>query len=406
MKKRIKHTLNFILKEVILKYLFCYILSVIALAVPLFLNIDEPWNSWLISFSASIFSLPVIFIIYNLYVSALEKHTQDKISQKINNNVINVFAQFIYFTEYFYYKLEDKKDGDEATLNKILMYSEKELFKLISDNTFSGIILFSEFDSFDTYIDDIINEPVVCKYANQEDISILIDFINSYNAFKDIFNSIVSNDYIVCGKYENIDIQESNYAKNNKGKIFYDAMWLLDSENVQSFYTAMYPIYEKESLLLKLKLSGTKSQEIADSIKSVYNCINKWLSIHSDSRISISNSIVMYGRLHLDYDITFNQYMKKALRYPKADLDSNKMGTVTLSFELNRKKVPSRIRIEDGFSKESNKEVIRLLAEGPKWENTPSGRRIQVHIHFTIGKNGESHKAILIVLPSGVKRKP
>ena len=30
MKKRIKHTLNFILKEVILKYLFCYILSVIA----------------------------------------------------------------------------------------------------------------------------------------------------------------------------------------------------------------------------------------------------------------------------------------------------------------------------------------------------------------------------------------
>ena len=103
------------------------------------------------------------FIIYNLYVSALEKHTQDKISQKINNNVINVFAQFIYFTEYFYYKLEDEKDGDEASLNKILTYSEKELFKLISDNTFSGIILFSEFDSFDTYIDDIINEPVVCK---------------------------------------------------------------------------------------------------------------------------------------------------------------------------------------------------------------------------------------------------
>ena len=87
---------------------------------------------------------------YNLYVSALEKHTQDKISQKINNNVINVFAQFIYFTEYFYYKLEDEKNGAEASLNKILTYSEKELFKLISDNTFSGIILFSEFDSINS----------------------------------------------------------------------------------------------------------------------------------------------------------------------------------------------------------------------------------------------------------------
>ena len=220
------------------------------------------------------------------------------------------FSENMVFVDYSTSQEILNKSENNKIANKILMYSEKELFKLISDNTFSGIILFSEFDSFDTYIDDIINEPVVCKYANQEDISILIDFINSYNAFKDIFNSIVSNDYIVCGKYENIDIQESNYAKNNKGKIFYDAMWLLDSENVQSFYTAMYPIYEKESLLLKLKLSGTKSQEIADSIKSVYNCINKWLSIHSDSRISISNSIVMYGRLHLDYDITFNQYMK------------------------------------------------------------------------------------------------
>ena len=109
--------------------------------------------------------------LYNLYVSALEKHTQEKISQKINNNVIKVFAQFTYFTEYFYYKLENEKNGDEESLNNILKYSEKELFKLISDNTHSGIILFSEFDSFDTYIDDIINEPVVCKYANQEDLS-------------------------------------------------------------------------------------------------------------------------------------------------------------------------------------------------------------------------------------------
>lgn len=296
-----KFIVNFLLKEVILKYLFCYILSVITLSVPLIFKINDPWNSWLISFSASIFSLPVIFVIYNLYVSALEKHTQEKISQKINNNVIKVFAQFTYFTEYFYYKLENEKNGDEESLNNILKYSEKELFKLISDNTHSGIILFSEFDSFDTYIDDIINEPVVCKYANQEDLSILIDFINSYNNFKDIFSFIVSDDYIVCGKYENIDIRESTYAKNSQGRLFYDAMWLLEDKKVQSFYTAMYPIYEKESLLLKFKLSGTKSQEIAESIKNVYDCINKWLSIHSDSKISISNSIVTQGRLYLDY---------------------------------------------------------------------------------------------------------
>lgn len=60
-----KFIVNFLLKEVILKYLFCYILSVITLSVPLIFKINDPWNSWLISFSASIFSLPVIFVIYS-----------------------------------------------------------------------------------------------------------------------------------------------------------------------------------------------------------------------------------------------------------------------------------------------------------------------------------------------------
>lgn len=63
-----KFIVNFLLKEVILKYLFCYILSVITLSVPLIFKINDPWNSWLISFSASIFSLPVIFVIYLLKV--------------------------------------------------------------------------------------------------------------------------------------------------------------------------------------------------------------------------------------------------------------------------------------------------------------------------------------------------
>ena len=245
-----------------------------------------------------------------MYVSGLEKHTQEKISQKINHSVINVFARFIYFTEHFYYKLEDEKGNTVDSINKFLNYSEKDIFKLISDNIFSGIILFSEFDTFDTYIEDIINEPVICKYANQKDISILIDFINSYNSFRDIFKSITTDNYIKCGKYENIRIQESNYIKNSEGKLFYDAMWILGDGEVKTFYSAMYPLFEKDTLLLKFKISGTKSQEIAAAIKNIYNCINKWLSIHSISELSIPNSMVMNGRLYLEYDINFNQYMK------------------------------------------------------------------------------------------------
>lgn len=79
-----KFIVNFLLKEVILKYLFCYILSVITLSVPLIFKINDPWNSWLISFSASIFSLPVIFVIY---LMDTENHYQMMQSHHYNQNI-------------------------------------------------------------------------------------------------------------------------------------------------------------------------------------------------------------------------------------------------------------------------------------------------------------------------------
>lgn len=164
-----------------------------------------------------------------------------------------------------------------------------------------------------------------------------------------------------------------------------------------------------DKLQVKMENDG---ESLAEAVVTGYGVARK--QEVEKSNVKVRRTSTVSGRQNIVLDtlvsgsdiLHFNKYLEKALRYPKVDLDSNKMGVVILSFELNRKKVPSRIRIEDGFSKESNKEVIRLLAEGPKWENTPSGKRIRASVHFTIGKEGESHKAILIVLPSGSERKP
>ena len=89
--------------------------------------------------------------------------------------------------------------------------------------------------------------------------------------------------------------------------------------------------------------------------------------------------------------------MEQALQYPKADLEKNNEGVIKVSFELNKKSIPSRIRIKDGFSKESNKELIRLLSHGPKWKNSSSGERIHATVQFSIGRNGAQNKAILSI---------
>ncbi len=95
--------------------------------------------------------------------------------------------------------------------------------------------------------------------------------------------------------------------------------------------------------------------------------------------------------------VQFNKYMEQALQYPKVDLEKNNEGVIKVSFELNKKTIPSRIRIKDGFSKESNKELIRLLSHGPKWENSSSGKRIHATVQFSIGRNGAKNKAVLSI---------
>lgn len=310
MRRQNKNIWRYICKEIVLKYLFCYILSAGTLLAALFCNIVEPWNSWLISFSASIFSLPVIFVIYNLYVSALEKSTQEKIAQKINKKVISVFLQFIYFSQSFYYRCEDSKPIGTNELKKCLEYSQNEIFTLIADNVFLGAVLFSIFDPFEENIEDIINEPIVCQYASQEDISILIDFITLYNKLTNMFSFIDTNHYIECGKYSNVDIEESMYINSTPRKKFYDVMWVLDDTSVQTFYTTAYRIYQKEPLLNKYKISGTKAQEIAVVIKEIYDCIGKWFSRHPNFSELMPNGTIMLGRIFFDCDVAYNQYIR------------------------------------------------------------------------------------------------
>lgn len=189
-----------------------------------------------------------------------------------------------------------------------------------------------------------------------------------------------------------------------------DSLIVRQSDRKQLLPLAGNVVRRKDSVReMKMEDDG---ESMAEAVVTGYGVARK--QEVEKSNVKVRGTSTVSGRQNIVLDtlvagsdvLHFNKYLEKALRYPKVDLDSNKMGVVVLSFELNRKKVPSFIRIEDGFSKESNKEVIRLLAEGPKWENTPSGKRIRASVYLTIGKEGESHKAILMMLPAGSERKP
>lgn len=72
----------------------------------------------------------------------------------------------------------------------------------------------------------------------------------------------------------------------------------------------------------------------------------------------------------------YNEYLRRALVRP----EDGGTGDVLVTFRVNRYGRPSEMRAEKGFSREANREAIRLLNNGPEW--TPTEERVAVTIHF------------------------
>ncbi len=309
MIRRINKFLGYILKEILVKYIFCYVLAIITFLIPYLFTVPTMWENWLISLSVSLISVPIVFIIYTLYNNALNKKSQIRVSYNLEKEINDIFSRYVYFTQYFYHKLEDNITCDEDEINKCLKYEKDEIFRLISDNTLSGVFLFSEFDRYDEYVFELINRPLIIKYADTKEVALLFDFINAYKDLKRTFNVISESELTPCGKYTNIDIQESQFTSNSQGEQFYDALWILDDSKCSSFYSAMYPLFEKDKLVLKFKVTGNKAKEITELIFITYGCIRKWLKYRNKSDLNYENAMSIHGRMYLDCNLRLNNFM-------------------------------------------------------------------------------------------------
>ena len=155
----------------------------------------------------------------------------------------------------------------------------------------------------------------------------------------------------------------------------------------------MQGVVVKAGTQIQVKME-VDQQKLDEVVVTGYNTVKKTSMVGAVATVG-GNELKKDTIVSADDIVRFNRYMADALKYPEKDVKNGNEGIILVSFELNKKKVPSRIRIKDGFSKESNKELIRLLAESPKWESSLSGERIYVSVRFTIGKDGAKHTAIL-----------
>jgi len=78
---------------------------------------------------------------------------------------------------------------------------------------------------------------------------------------------------------------------------------------------------------------------------------------------------------------TFNEYVKDNIRIPVDNEGKNYKGKVVLSFEINKRGNPKKIKVEQSLCKPCDEEATKLLLHGPKWKYINDERQ-KVTIEF------------------------
>lgn len=305
--------LKYLLYEIVIKYLLCYVLSGLTLVFSLNLT-SNILQTVMLNIASSLMSLPVVFIAYDLYKKVLTHKTTKIINKNVEKEIKNIFLRFLYFVELFYYDM-DMTIINPYDIDKGSKRSKNEIFKRLSEHEHPGFFIFSNFDEYDKYIDELIDSNKISKYVSIKELSILQEFISEYRNLKEIFSWITSDDFIRFQKINNLEILISEYTKSIKSNnTFYDIIECIDGVN-KIVYTTSYMLFDEEVLSHNYKLSGNKAEEIAETIYKLYICINKWKKARNIDKLTFENGLTSFGRLYLNNSITFNSHMKKNVAF-------------------------------------------------------------------------------------------
>lgn len=305
-----KITTFYIIREVVVKYFLCYLISGLVFFYTLSLDDGILIKSYLINISSSLISLPLVFVFYDLYKSALSYKSTKLVNQVVEKDINNIFLKFIYFTTHFYNELSHDSSYNMYEIDGELTKKEEEIFNKVSSNIHHGYFIFSIFDDFNRDITQVINSNTVQSYISIKEKSILQQFMNDYTEFQSRFSWVTKDDFIKFKKLPDIIISESEFVKSSDSNEFYDIKKKLGEENIATYFSAMFRLHETDVLASGYKLSGNKAKEISKCLFNLYSSINKWKKFKNIDHLSFENGIISANRLQLDDNITFNEHMK------------------------------------------------------------------------------------------------
>jgi hypothetical protein len=266
-------------------------------------------QSVIINIASTLISIPLVFIVYDLYKNLLVSKSAKLINKSVDKKISDIFLRFIFFSQYFYQEFNANKSLDLNDLSEHLKKDKDTIFNDVSSNRHHGYFIFSIFDNFDIDIDNILASNKIISFISLKEIAVLQKFINDFNDLTSIFSFISDEDFIKHQKLLNTHLEQSKCTNSSDEMIFYDINHINSDNSKTTYYSAKYYIFEEEPLTYTYKLSGNLAKQLSNQLYVLYDDIKRWMKLRGINELEYTNAMVSIGRLHLDDNITFNEHM-------------------------------------------------------------------------------------------------
>lgn len=292
-------------RKYIIPFLLCYLIGLI-LVYFASISVNPIISSLMINLAASLFLIPLIFLIYTTYNDFLMRDSTTLISKILDEKVAEIFLRYLFFSSHFYSSYQDFSNYDpdfESSLSK----DENMIKTEILNVTYGGYFIFSDFDRYDGEVEKILDSIAIHKYIGVREIAILHDFISNYREFLECFRLINIDAIIPEGSILNLQILESKNSVDDANEPVYD----ISDETNKTFYTTKYRFFDHNILASTYHLSEEKAGEIAGAIHKTYKNIIKWYALRGVDPIKYVNYFVIAGRLFPNSAFLINTHFDK-----------------------------------------------------------------------------------------------
>jgi hypothetical protein len=290
----------------------CIIFSIVLIVISQIIFKNTFCESVMINIASTLISVPIVFLLYDLYKLNLIKESSDIVKSKVDSDIQEIYTKFLFFINRFIFEIkplttDNFKSIDE--LNDFLELTFDEILEKIKGTYYPGYFIFSDFEDFGEMVKIVLYGENAMDFLDTEEVAVLLRFIRDYNDLKSLFRIIGMNNFERVSNSDKITICKSEMYPNSDDD-FYDVK-IVDGESSVTFMCERYCIFEEDVLIDYYLISDAFAFNITKSLEKLIQDINDWKKVREIDFFDIDSAFVIHKRLYSGKSFIINQFMSE-----------------------------------------------------------------------------------------------